>query len=153
MRPSAAVTARDWTDVAEKARAALAIEADNADALTFLGWPRPTSARRASHLEAAPEAPTPRRSPPLPESFAGGRYHVVRFLGEGGKKRVYLAHDALLDRDVAFSLIKTDGLDDTGRERIAREAQAMGRLGAHPTSSASSTSARHGRHSRTSCRS
>ncbi|MEX2229548.1 MAG: AAA family ATPase, partial [Dehalococcoidia bacterium] len=28
--------------------------------------------------------------------------------------------------------IKTEGLDATGRERIVREAQAMGRLGAHP---------------------
>jgi hypothetical protein len=57
---------------------------------------------------------------------------VVKFLGEGGKKRVYLAHDTLLDRDVAFALIKTEGLDEVGRERIRREAQAMGRLGAHP---------------------
>ena len=43
-----------------------------------------------------------------------------------------LAADTLLDRDVAFALIKTDGLDDVGRERVRREAQAMGRLGAHP---------------------
>ena len=57
---------------------------------------------------------------------------MERFLGEGGKKRVYLAHDELLDRDVAFALIKTEGLDAVGRERIAREAQAMGRLGTHP---------------------
>ena len=57
---------------------------------------------------------------------------MVRFLGEGGKKRVYLAHDTLLDRDVAFALIKTEGLDDEGRERILREAQAMGKLGTHP---------------------
>ena len=28
-----------------------------------------------------------------PASFADGRYQVKRFLGEGGKKRVYLAHD------------------------------------------------------------
>jgi len=33
---------------------------------------------------------------------------------------------------VAFALIKTDGLDDVGRKRITREAQAVGRLGAHP---------------------
>ena len=65
-------------------------------------------------------------------SFANGRYTVKRFLGEGGKKKVYLAHDTLLDRDVAFALIKTEGLDDGGRERVTREAQAMGRLGAHP---------------------
>ena len=38
----------------------------------------------------------------------------------------------LLDRDVVFALIKTEGLDEVGRERIAREAQAMGRLGTHP---------------------
>ena len=55
-----------------------------------------------------------------------------RFLGEGGKKKVFLAHDESLDRDVAFALIKTDGLDATGRERITREAQAMGRMGSHP---------------------
>ena len=55
-----------------------------------------------------------------------------RFLGEGGKKRVYLAHDSLLDRDVAFALIRTEGLDETGRERVRREAQALARLGGHP---------------------
>jgi len=67
-----------------------------------------------------------------PASFVNGRYTVQRFLGEGGKKIVYLAHDTVLDRDVAFALIKTDGLDETARQRIAREAQAMGRLGSHP---------------------
>ena len=56
---------------------------------------------------------------------------MKRFLGEGGKKKVYLAHDALLDLDVAFALVKTEGLDDAGRARITREAQAMGRLGSH----------------------
>ncbi|MFQ6028747.1 MAG: serine/threonine-protein kinase PknK, partial [Dehalococcoidia bacterium] len=67
-----------------------------------------------------------------PTSFANGRYEVKRFLGEGGKKKVYLAHDSLLDRDVAFALIKTEGLDEVSRTRITREAQAMGRLGSHP---------------------
>jgi hypothetical protein len=81
----------------------------------------------------AKEAPVGESLPPAgPTSFASGRYTVKKFLGEGGKKRVYLAHDTTLDRDVAFALIKTEGLDQTARERIAREAQAMGRLGAHP---------------------
>ena len=62
----------------------------------------------------------------------GGRYRVSGLLGEGGKKVVYAAHDTLLDRDVAFALIKTDGLDDAGRERVKRKAQALGRLGSHP---------------------
>ena len=49
-----------------------------------------------------------------------------------GKKKVYLAQDTLLDREVAFALIKTEGLDEVSRTRITREAQAMGRLGSHP---------------------
>ncbi|HEY8173410.1 MAG TPA: AAA family ATPase [Dehalococcoidia bacterium] len=79
-------------------------------------------------------ADTPTRAPapvaaPLPTSFASGRYMVRSFLGEGAKKRVYLAHDTRLDRNVAFALIKTDGLDADGVVRVRREAQAMGRLG------------------------
>lgn len=50
----------------------------------------------------------------------------------GRKKCVYIAHDQLLDRDVPFTLIKTEGLDDAGRERVVRDAQAMGRMGAPP---------------------
>jgi tetratricopeptide (TPR) repeat protein/archaellum biogenesis ATPase FlaH len=71
-------------------------------------------------------------SPAMPTSFAGGRYKVKKFLGEGGKKKVYLAHDNTLDRDVAFALIKTEKLDEVSRTRIKREARAMGRLGDHP---------------------
>jgi serine/threonine protein kinase len=67
-----------------------------------------------------------------PTSFANGRYQVKKFLGEGGKKKVYLAHDTALDRDVAFALIKTEKLDESARTRIKREAQAMGKLGDHP---------------------
>ena len=77
-------------------------------------------------------APTPAPSPALPASFAAGRYQVQGFLGEGGKKRVYLAHDTRLDRDVAFALIKTEGLDEAGLARVRREAQAIGRPGDHP---------------------
>ena len=33
---------------------------------------------------------------------------------------------------MAFALIKTEGLDETSRTRVTREAQAMGRLGSHP---------------------
>ncbi len=68
----------------------------------------------------------------LPRSFADGRYQVKTLLGEGGRKRVYLAQDTRLDRDVALAVVKTEGLDDDGRVRIRREAQAMGRLGDHP---------------------
>ena len=79
------------------------------------------------------EAAKPAITAPVAEStsFASGRYEDKRFLGEGGKKRVYLAHDAQLNRDVAFALIKTEGLDDAARGRITREAQAMEPLGSH----------------------
>ncbi|MCH7718183.1 MAG: protein kinase, partial [Chloroflexi bacterium] len=87
----------------------------------------------ASLTEGASErTPTPEPAPALPASFAAGRYQVQRFLGEGGKKRVYLAHDSRLDRDVAIGLIKTEGLDAEGLTRVRREAQAMGRLGDNP---------------------
>ncbi len=123
---------QDWQTSADRAREAIALDADNADAAALLaaaermvGAPSDTTASAAA---SAPSA----SAPPQPTSFADGRYEVRRFLGEGGKKKVYLAHDARLDRDVAFGLIKTEGLDGAGRERITREAQAMGRLGTHP---------------------
>ncbi len=96
----------------------------------------PLDTSAAPESAPSPSTATPHQSSTLsaqqPSSFADGRYQVKRFLGEGGKKKVYQAHDTTLDRDVAFALIKTEGLDDTSRTRIQREAQAMGRLGSHP---------------------
>src|SRR5438876_4573936 len=68
----------------------------------------------------------------LPTGFAGGRYRVKAFLGEGGSKRVYLTHDTRLERDVAVAVIRTEGLDEARLARVHREAQAMARLGDHP---------------------
>ncbi len=65
----------------------------------------------------------------MPRILAGGRYELVRFLGEGAKKRVHLARDTRLDRDVAIAFVKSEGLD---MARVRREAEAMGRLGDHP---------------------
>lgn len=67
-----------------------------------------------------------------PVSFVGGRYELKRPLGEGGRKRVYLVHDLLLDAEIAFALLKVEGLDEAGLARVRREAQAMGRLRDHP---------------------
>ena len=68
----------------------------------------------------------------LPKAFARGRYEVVRFLGEGGRKRVYLAQDTRLQREVAVSAFKSEGVDEHALMRARREAEAMGRLGDHP---------------------
>ncbi len=70
--------------------------------------------------------------PGLPASFAGGRYQVRRFLGEGGRKRVYAAYDTALHREVALATVKTEGLDEAGLVRVRREAQSMALLGDHP---------------------
>ncbi len=132
-----AVVARKWELVRECAQDVLALDPENTDALSFL-----TAAERrlgASSSEPPVQQPPTAAPPPSetaqlshPTSFVNGRYQVKRFLGEGGKKKVYLAHDTLLDRNVAFALIKMEGLDDTAKARITREAQAMGRLGDHP---------------------
>jgi eukaryotic-like serine/threonine-protein kinase len=126
--------AQDWGSVRDTALSVLAVSSGNEDAKSFLAMAKP-------HLSELPDVEDPAeklpdaavtKTPDSPSSFADGRYTVKRLLGEGGKKLVYLAHDATLDRDIAFAVIKTDGLDDIGRERILREAQAMGRMGTHP---------------------
>ena len=130
-----AVSGNEWALVADKARAVLALQPTNADALDFLKMAVANLGTTVTTSLTTPEAPAVPAAPAtLPASFVAGRYHVRRFLGEGGKKKVFLAHDELLNRDVAFALIKAEGLDDAGRQRIgiAREAQAMGSLGAHP---------------------
>jgi predicted ATPase len=68
----------------------------------------------------------------MPTSFASGRYLVRRPLGQGGQKKVYLARDDRLDRDVVIALLKTDQLGADSVPRLIREAQSMARLGSHP---------------------
>ena len=125
----------DWEGVREHAKVALGLDPENAGALAF-----PSSVEQVLKAESTPQSWQVTAGPPFapkppevqPTSFANGRYEVTRFLGEGGKQKVYLAQDTLLDREVAFALIKTEGLDEVFRTRITREAQAKGRLGSHP---------------------
>ena len=134
-RAAEAISKYDWEVVRQSAQAVLALDPDHGDGLGLLGAAERALGSAATSTTGNPVGPTPiSSSPPQeePTSFSGGRYEVKRFLGEGGKKRVYLAQDTLLDREVAFALIKTEGLDETSRTRIQREAQAMGRLGSHP---------------------
>ena len=81
---------------------------------------------------APPPPPTSSAAAPPTAHFGAGRYQVQRFLGEGGRKRVYQAYDSALHREVAIATIKTEGLDEAALERVRREARAMARLGDHP---------------------
>ena len=66
-------------------------------------------------------------APSIPALFAD-RYRVLRPLGRGAAKEVYLVHDERLDRDVALALL-TGG---AAAARVRREMQVTGRLGEHP---------------------
>jgi len=59
-----------------------------------------------------------------------GRYVIQHTLGEGNRKRTYLARDSKLGRFVALSFVKPDAVlcDPEGTER---EAKVLGRIGSH----------------------
>jgi eukaryotic-like serine/threonine-protein kinase len=79
-------------------------------------------------IESAPSDKAPFRSASTPATI--GRYQVRRLHGRGGMGEVFLAHDPVLDREVAVKLISD--LDTTqSQERLVREARAAGRL-RHP---------------------
>ena len=67
-----------------------------------------------------------------PGGVIGGRYEIGRQLGAGGMARVYLAHDRLLDREVAIKVLADRyAADPAFVERFRREASAAAGLN-HP---------------------
>jgi hypothetical protein len=112
-RAEEAADAEDWDRVAESAQMVLALDAQNADAMSMLAMVREAGATAAGVIgsstsssssplpagegvgEVSSDVPGPSISAgyavegdPSPTSFATGRYNVQKFLGEGGKKRV-----------------------------------------------------------------
>ena len=60
------------------------------------------------------------------------RYQIIRTIGEGGMANVYLAHDLILDRNVAVKILRGDLADDEKFvRRFQREAIAASSL-SHP---------------------
>jgi serine/threonine-protein kinase len=60
------------------------------------------------------------------------RYQILRTIGEGGMANVYLAHDLILDRDVAVKILRGDLADDEKFvRRFQREAISASSL-SHP---------------------
>lgn len=62
----------------------------------------------------------------------GGRYEVLKYIGGGGMSRVYLAHDVILDRDVAVKVLNYDfSNEEELKRRFTREALSATSL-THP---------------------
>ena len=60
------------------------------------------------------------------------RYQIIRTIGEGGMANVYLAHDTILDREVAVKILRGDLSDDEKFvRRFQREAISASSL-SHP---------------------
>lgn len=62
----------------------------------------------------------------------GERYEIIRVIGDGGMSRVYLAHDVILDRDVAIKVLHYDFANEEDlKRRFQREALSATSL-THP---------------------
>ena len=81
------------------------MDPENRDALAFLATTERVPATAPASTKESPTSPQPTsaQTPAQPTSFADSRYQVMRFPGEVGKKKVCLAQDTTLDREVAFA--------------------------------------------------
>ena len=87
-----------------------------------------------TELVADPPARVAARAEALPADAPNeiaGRYRVRRFLGQGGRKRVYLSTDSATGNDVALALYDSEGVGAAIQARARREAEAMRKLGDH----------------------
>ena len=123
-----AVARGDWEAVRSSAKAVLAFDMTNTEAEVYLAAAEKALADSAPLPSEGPElrtvtpvsgqSPTASTSvteghaepprPAIPTSFDAGRYTVTQFLGEGGKKKMYLSRDKNHDRNVAVALIKSE---------------------------------------------
>jgi serine/threonine protein kinase len=98
-------------------------KASEADVLLTLDTP-PAMDKRAVPQAAAPVSPGSGMPTALRET-----YEMVRFLGQGGMGRVFLARHRNLDRPVAIKTVL--GLDAPARSRFTREGRVLAQL-SHP---------------------
>src|SRR3712207_1459379 len=68
----------------------------------------------------------------MKQSLIGGRYILHGLLGSGGMAEVFLAHDEVLERDVALKILKKEYAENEDFvELFRREAQSAASLN-HP---------------------
>lgn len=60
-----------------------------------------------------------------------GRYRLAELVGRGGQADVWRAADPVVRREVAIKVVHPHLVTDAGRDRLLREAEALGRL-RHP---------------------
>ena len=66
------------------------------------------------------------------KTILNNRYEIIRPVGSGGMAEVFLAHDNLLDRNVAVKMLRDQFLADKELlEQFRREAKSAARL-IHP---------------------
>ncbi|HKZ31447.1 MAG TPA: protein kinase [Vicinamibacteria bacterium] len=71
---------------------------------------------------------------PIEKELSGriGKYDILRALGKGAMGQVYLAHDTMLDRDVALKVMVAQIADDPElKARFEREARSVAKM-THP---------------------
>src|SRR5579859_1621697 len=74
--------------------------------------------------------PSPAETELVGGSVFAGRYRIKSFLGEGDRKRTYLAEDRLMGRVVALSVIKPAAAQ-ADPEGTGREVKALVQAGNH----------------------
>jgi serine/threonine protein kinase/formylglycine-generating enzyme required for sulfatase activity len=110
-----------------------------------LEQPVPPVARPPSGMASPSGSAETERPPPsaVPHGFVSGpvsgwrpppsldEYRLIQLVGRGGMGEVYLAHDEILDRNVAVKLISGIDPDPAAKDRFMLEARAAARL-QHP---------------------
>ncbi|MFE4367258.1 protein kinase [Streptomyces sp. NPDC056835] len=97
---------------------------------------QPMQATQPTQAASPPASPPAHSADPAARRLLGGRYRLVSRLGHGGMGTVWLAHDEVVDREVAIKEPRVpDNVGERDRDRVylrmRREARAAAKI-EHP---------------------